>query len=64
MQYKRNEKESKKQCEFVKKPFEGCYCLKVSSSSIDTILKFCGGDFLSCPIYRQKTQEKKPASSK
>ena len=50
-----HENVTKKLCEHIQKPFSECYCFSVTSNSINKVLKFCGGDNSSCPIYQRNT---------
>jgi hypothetical protein len=44
-------KTSKEICLFVKKPFDDCYCVKLTSIDADAVLRYCQGSYKTCKIY-------------
>jgi hypothetical protein len=38
-------------CPYLKKPFDDCYCVKMSSQDIERAIYFCTKDFKTCEIY-------------
>ena len=42
----------KERCPYVANPLEDCYCAELNSIRIMAIVRFCSGEFESCPVYR------------
>ena len=38
-------------CPFVFSPSEDCYCIKMNSEKIKSVVAFCMGKYLECKIY-------------
>jgi len=47
----------KAKCPFLRKPFEECYCSHMNSQSTEKMIKFCGGNFEECEIYKKHFKE-------
>ncbi|MDA8164227.1 MAG: hypothetical protein M0017_04250 [Desulfobacteraceae bacterium] len=43
----------RRQCPWVKAPFEECFCRRMNSLSTEAIIYYCGGNFSECEIYRR-----------
>lgn len=43
-------------CPFLNNPFEYCFCARLGSQDIPKALKYCGGDFRKCEIYKKLQQ--------
>ncbi|MDH3973426.1 MAG: hypothetical protein OEV42_04015 [Deltaproteobacteria bacterium] len=43
-----------KNCPLIKKPFEECYCMNMSSMKIYDAIYYCGNNYKLCPIYKEK----------
>jgi hypothetical protein len=43
-------------CIFMGRQFPECYCVNISSNKTRKMLVFCAGEYTSCVIYRQKTE--------
>ncbi len=52
-----------KLCPLVTRPKPGCFCAEICSANVESVIRFCMGDFHSCEIYRRETGvlEKLPA---
>ena len=49
----------KKICPFIKNPpSEECYCVKMDSQSIISILKYCANNYSACEIYQKHIKKK------
>jgi len=42
---------SEEKCPFVNRPFEDCYVRDLDSLSVESAIRYCGGDFRGCAIY-------------
>ncbi len=45
---------TRKFCPFIKKPFDDCYCIKLTSQDVEKAVFYCGGNFESCEIYKAR----------
>ncbi len=45
-------------CPFIHSPHEDCYITHMNSLSVETIVKYCGGSFEECPVYRHLMEGK------
>jgi len=43
----------REKCPYLKEPFEECYCRHMSSQAAAKAIRFCGGDFAECDVYKQ-----------
>ena len=48
-------------CPFAATPLAECHCRRFTGQSIPIILRYCGGEYFSCPIYRRSTAAILPA---
>ena len=39
-------------CPFLEKPFDDCYCVKLSSQDIERAIYFCTKYFKACEVYK------------
>lgn len=44
-------------CKFSSRPFDDCYCSKVSGRSAHDIATYCMERYWECPIYQKHMQE-------
>jgi len=42
----------KRNCPFVDEPFEYCYCASTNSINVKHVIRYCGGNFEECEIYK------------
>lgn len=40
-------------CPFVEKPFDECYCVKLTSWNIESAIYYCGEHFEQCSLYKK-----------
>lgn len=40
-------------CPFIGAPFEECFCASTSSLHTESAIRYCGGNFEECEIYRK-----------
>jgi len=52
-----NKKCDKTKCPYLKDPFEDCYCSHMNSQITEKIIKFCGGNFEDCEIYKKHVRD-------
>jgi hypothetical protein len=45
--------DEKKRCPVLENPEPDCYCLDLTSLSIQRAIEYCLGDFRQCPIYKR-----------
>ncbi len=45
---------SKRLCPFIKRPFDECYCIKLTSQDVEKAVFYCGRHFELCEIYKKK----------
>jgi hypothetical protein len=43
---------NKRHCPFIQKPFDDCYCIKMSSLDIERTVYLCSENFEICEIYK------------
>jgi hypothetical protein len=43
-------------CPFVGEPGPDCFCLDMNSRNIELVVRYCSGNFETCPIYREQGQ--------
>lgn len=45
---------SKRLCPLIKskRPFDDCYCIKLTSQDVEKAIFYCGGNFEACEIYK------------
>lgn len=55
-----NNTKNNKRCPFLDTPREECYSSQMSSQTAEATLKYCGGDFQSCHIYKKYRAELGP----
>jgi len=46
-------KKNKKICPLLQNCYEECYCSKLNSNTIESIIKFCGNNYFDCEIYKK-----------
>lgn len=56
----RNVDTKQKRCPFLDDPREECYSAQMTSQKAEATLRFCGGDFESCDIFRKYGAEVRP----
>ena len=44
-------------CPHVKDPFPNCYCTRLSSANVAKMVKYCGGKYKECEIYKKGREE-------
>jgi hypothetical protein len=45
-------------CPFIKEPGKDCYCINMNSNKVLFAIRFCGGKFEECRIYKGTMREK------
>jgi hypothetical protein len=43
-------------CPFILAPFDECYCASTSSLHTEATIRYCGGNFEDCDVYRKYTE--------
>ncbi len=46
--------EKTEKCPYLKEPCEECYFHHMSSQAAEKAIRFCGGNFAQCDIYKQR----------
>jgi hypothetical protein len=49
-----------KLCPLVKDPLNECYCFDLNSKTITPAITYCGNNYKSCAIYKNKAVDEKP----
>jgi len=49
-----------KLCPLVKDPLSECYCFDLNSKTINPAINYCGNNYESCAIYKNRTGNEKP----
>ncbi len=44
-------------CPFISNPCDECYCFRLTSSNINSLLYYCGKNFKQCDIYKRLNSE-------
>jgi hypothetical protein len=44
-------------CPFVNDPGPDCFCLEMNSRNIETVIRFCSGDYEACTIYQKQMKK-------
>jgi hypothetical protein len=44
-------------CPFLRKPYNECYSIKLTSQSILSVMRYCIKDFTKCKIYKKNIQD-------
>lgn len=43
-------------CPFILTPFDECYCASTSSLHTEATIRYCGGNYASCDIYKEHAE--------
>jgi len=54
------ERKKEARCPFLDDPREECYPSQMTSQKTEAMLRFCGGDFRSCDIFKKHRAELSP----
>ena len=44
-------------CPWIRRPLPQCYCYDVTSSRIEAMIRFCGGNYRQCDIFKMISRE-------
>jgi hypothetical protein len=47
-----------RKCPFVDEPFDYCYCSSMDSLAVQQVMRYCGGTYEECHIYKNKKSNK------
>ncbi|HEX9078038.1 MAG TPA: hypothetical protein VF795_00540 [Desulfuromonadaceae bacterium] len=45
---------SAEMCEYLRDPFDECYCRRITGKSVPNIALYCMERFRECPVYRTR----------
>jgi len=57
---RKHTEKKQERCPFLDHPKEECYPSQMTSQKAEATLRFCGGDFRSCDIFKKYRAEMRP----